>query len=206
MTEPSEPNGVIDNAPAPGSAIEPEVSESELVTRAGGGSTEAFSALYERYVNRIYNYIYYRTGNPHEAEDLTSRVFHRALHHIERYDNRGVPFSAWLYRIAHNLVANWHRDNSRRREVPLEDYTQHPQRSQAPEASVVVNQDLEDMLKVIRRLPSDRQQLLILKFVEGLSNAEVAMIMRRSEGAIKSLYHRTLLALRDELSNMEPGE
>lgn len=206
MTEPTDSNGVIDNIPPQGSADGPEVPESDLVMRAGSGDTEAFSVLYERYVNRIYNYIYYRTGNPHEAEDLTSRVFHRALRHIGRYDNRGIPFSAWLYRIAHNLVANWHRDNSRRREVPLEDYTHHPQRSQAPEASVVDNQEMEDMLKVIRRLPSDRQQLLILKFVEGMSNAEVAIIMRRSEGAIKSLYHRTLLALRDELNNMDKGE
>lgn len=180
-----------------------EPSENEVVTKAASGDKEAFSILYERYVNRIFNYIYYRTGNPHEAEDLTSRVFHRALHHIAGYDNRGIPFSAWLYRIAHNLVANWHRDNSRRKEVPLEDYAQQPQRAPAPETSVVNNQDLEDLLKIIRRLPDDRQQLLILKFVEGMSNAEVAIIMQRSEGAIKSLYHRTLMTLRDDLSREE---
>ena len=177
--------------------------EDEAIRRAAEGDTEAFTFLYERYVHRIYNYIYYRTGNAHESEDLTSRVFHRALNHIPRYDNRGVPFSAWLYRIAHNLVANWHRDNSRRKEVPLEDFTQHPHRAMAPEASMVDSQEKEELLKVIRRLPPDRQQLLILKFVEGLSNQEVATIMMRSEGAIKSLYHRTLLALRDELSKAE---
>lgn len=182
------------------------LSDDEAIQRAREGDTEAFSVLYERFVTRIYNYIYYRTGNPHEAEDLTSRVFHRALHHINRYDNRGIPFSAWLYRIAHNLVANWHRDNSRRKEVPLDDYTQHPQRTQAPEASVVDNQEMEALLKAIRRMPPERQQLLILKFVEGMSNAEVAVIMMRSEGAIKSLYHRTLLALRDELTKMERKE
>jgi RNA polymerase sigma-70 factor (ECF subfamily) len=202
MTEPADINGVI-NTTEPAAQVIPE---EEAIRRAREGDNEAFSMLYERFVTRIYNYIYYRTGNPHEAEDLTSRVFHRALHHIEHYDNRGIPFSAWLYRIAHNLVANWHRDNSRRKEVPLEDYTQHPQRIQAPEASVVDTQELEDLLKAIRRLPSERQQLLILKFVEGMSNAEVAVIMMRSEGAIKSLYHRTLLALRDELSKMERRE
>lgn len=184
----------------------PEMSEDEAVNQAASGDTEAFSLLYQRYVTRIYNYIYYRTGNPYESEDLTSRVFHRALHHINQYDNRGVPFSAWLYRIAHNLVANWHRDNSRRKEVPLDDYTQQPFRAPAPEASVVNNQELEELLKVIRRLPPERQQLLILKFVEGLSNQEVAVIMMRSEGAIKSLYHRTLMALRDELSKLDHRE
>lgn len=199
-------SSVMENTQPPEPSSEVKRSESEEVAAAAKGDTEAFSALYERYVTRIYNYIYYRTGNRHEAEDLTSRVFHRALHHINRYDNRGIPFSAWLYRIAHNLVANWHRDNSRRKEVPLEDYTQQPHRAQAPEASVVDNQELEELLAVIRRLPAVRQQLLILKFVEGLSNAEVAVIMMRSEGAIKSLYHRTLMALRDELSKQDHKE
>lgn len=194
-------NGVLPDEAVPQAS--PALPEQDVIARAAQGDTEAFSQLYEQYVTRIYNYIYYRTGNPPESEDLTSRVFHRALHHITHYDNRGVPFSAWLYRIAHNLVANWHRDNSRRKEVPLEDYTQQPHRSQAPEASVVDNQEMEALLKVIRRMPPERQQLLILKFVEGLSNAEVAVIMMRSEGAIKSLYHRTLMALRDELSKGE---
>ena len=180
-----------------------ELPEEEVILLAGEGNTEAFSFLYERYVTRIYNYIYYRTGNPYEAEDLTSRVFHRALGHIHHYCNRGVPFSAWLYRIAHNLVANWHRDNSRRNEVPLEDQTGLPQRAEHPEHTLVNNQELESMLKVIRHLPAERQQLLILKFVEGMSNAEIATIMMRSEGAIKSLYHRTLMTLRDDIAKLE---
>jgi len=197
MTEPESMIGVNEYS----ESNRPEMTEEEAVKRAASGDTEAFSFLYERFVTRIYNYIFYRTGNPHEAEDLTARVFHRALNHITHYDNRGIPLPAWLYRIAHNLVANWHRDNSRRKEVPLEDYTQQPHRSLAPEASVVNNQEMEDLLQAIRKLPDDRQQLLILKFVEGMSNAEVAVIMMRSEGAIKSLYHRTLMSLRDVLSN-----
>lgn len=196
-------NGVNDNEYQETSADVSALTEDQAIARAAEGDTEAFTFLYERYVNRIYNYIYYRTGNPHEAEDLTSRVFYRALDHINHYNNRGVPFSAWLYRIAHNLVANWHRDNSRRKEVPLDDYTQVPHRSLQPEARVVDTQEMEALLKAIRRMPPDRQQLLILKFVEDMSNADVAMIMMRSEGAIKSLYHRTLLALRDALSKVE---
>jgi RNA polymerase sigma-70 factor (ECF subfamily) len=84
--------------------------------------SEAFGELYTRYIKKIYNYVYYRTGNHHDAEDLTSRVFYRALAHIGNYQDRGVPFSAWLYRIAHNLVANWHRDRDRRKIIPLDDY------------------------------------------------------------------------------------
>jgi RNA polymerase sigma-70 factor, ECF subfamily len=179
-----------------------EISDDEALARASQGDPEAFSVLYERYVKRIYNYIFYRTGNPPDAEDLTERVFHRAFGHIQTYINRGVPFSAWLYRIAHNLVANWHRDNSRRREVPLDDRTTQNIHRTHPEIELVKNQEKEVLLKAIRSLPEDRQQLVILKFVEHLSNQEVAVIMGRSEGAIKSLYHRTLLSLRDDLTKV----
>lgn len=162
---------------------------------------DAFGELYERYVQRIYNYIYYRTGNHHDAEDLTARVFHRALRHIPKYTDRGVPFTAWLYRIAHNLVANWHRDQSRRKVVPLDEFILSGVRSEAPESVAEDSEERTRLLAAIHRLPEDRQQLLILKFVQRLSNAEIGEIMERSEGAIKSLYHRTLLALRDDLQS-----
>lgn len=176
-----------------------ELSDEQALTRATQGDHEAFGVLYERYVDRIYNYIYYRTGNPFDAEDLTERVFLRALHHISRYRDRGLPFTAWLYRIAHNLVANWHRDNSRRKEIPLDDGVFLANRGEYPEHELIVSEERERLMWVIRRLPEERQQLLILKFVEHLSNAEIGQIMGRTEGAIKSLYHRTLLTLRDEL-------
>jgi RNA polymerase sigma-70 factor (ECF subfamily) len=174
-----------------------DLSDERALALAGQGDQEAFGVLYERYVGRIYSYIYYRTGNQHDAEDLTARVFFRALRHIENYTDRGLPFSAWLYRIAHNLVANWHRDNSRRKEVPLEDMIWIHFNSEHPEAALLQNEEQESLLLVIRDLPADRQQLLILKFVEHLSNAEIGVIMGRTEGAVKSLYHRTLLSLRD---------
>jgi RNA polymerase sigma-70 factor (ECF subfamily) len=167
--------------------------------KATGGDRDAFGVLYERYVGRIYNYIYYRTGNPYDAEDLTARVFFRAMRRISCYEDRGVPMSAWLYRIAHNLVANWHRDRGRRAEIPLEDGASYSSSQEHPEAELLKTEERERLLAVIRKLPPDRQQLLILKFVEHLSNAEIGVIMGRTEGAVKSLYHRTLLSLRDEL-------
>jgi len=175
-----------------------EFSDKEALVLASKGDQEAFGLLYERYVGRIYNYIYYRTGNQHDAEDLASRVFHRALRHIGNYQDRGLPFSAWLYRIAHNLVANWHRDNSRRRELPLDESFSLRFKGDQPETVVLKIEEQSSLLNVIRRLPPDRQQLLILKFVEHLPNAEIGLIMGRTEGAIKSLYHRTLLSLREE--------
>jgi RNA polymerase sigma-70 factor (ECF subfamily) len=180
-----------------------EFKEEEVLALASQGDRDAFGQLYQRYVERIFNYVYYRTGNTHDAEDLTARVFQRAMNHIHNYTDRGVPFSAWLYRIAHNLVANWHRDRSRKQEIPLDDLPVLPAKGNHPERSLVRSQEQEALLKHIRKLPPERQNLLILKFVETMSNAEIGKIMGRSEGAVKSLYHRTLLALRDQVGNQK---
>ncbi len=173
--------------------------EARLVEQAKS-DPQAFGLLYERYVERIYNYVFYRTGNQQEAEDLTAKTFHKALDHIGRFDNRGVPFSAWLYRIAHNLVANWHRDGARRKELPLEQQVHVMPARSRPEQLAEATEEREALLGAIRRLPSDRQQLILLKFIDSLPNAQIGDIMGRSEGAIKSLYHRTLIALREDLS------
>ena len=167
--------------------------EQELVTLAKT-DREAFGELYERYVTKIYNYIYYRTSNQHDAEDLTARVFFRAMSHIENYVDKGVPFQAWLYRIAHNLVANWHRDRGRRRIIPLDEFVASSLSSEAPDHHAEDTEERDRLMAAIKRLPPERQQLLVLKFVEHLSNAEIGEIMERTEGAIKSLYHRTLTA------------
>ena len=172
--------------------------EMALVERAKTDKA-AFGELYERYVERIYDYIYYRTSNKADAEDLTARVFVRALQHIENFEYRGVPFSAWLYRIAHNLVANFHRDRSRRKIIALDDIMHWYAHDESPELITQLLDDKEALVAAVRRLPADRQELLALKHVEQLTNAEIGEIMGRSEGAIKSLYHRTLLSLRDDI-------
>ena len=176
-----------------------EESDSALIARARE-DPEAFSLLYERYVDNIYSYIYYRTGNHHDAEDLVSRTFYRALKHFTRYVDRGAPFSAYLYRIAHNIVANFHRDRSRRQVVPLNEMLLPALRREQPAVAFEEGDVQAALLEVVRRLPPDRQELLILKFVDQLTNAEIAKIMGRTEGAIKSLYHRTLVALRQDMT------
>lgn len=159
----------------------------------------AFGELYRRYVDRIYNYIYYRTGSAGDAEDLTGKVFFKAMSHIKGYKHMGLPFSAWLYRIAHNLVANYHRDRARKQEISLDNLPGQvlPRSELHPETRAVHSQEVDALLARIRDLAPNRQELLILKFVDQLPNAEIGLIMRKSEGAIKSLYHRTLLELRE---------
>ncbi len=175
------------------------LSDSELVDLAANDK-DAFGELYERYLTKIYNYVYYRTGNSQDAEDLTAKVFFRAMSHIQHYEDKGVPFQAWLYRIAHNLVANFHRDQGRRKIIPLDDYIAQSLKSDAPDKQAEANEEQELLLAAVRRLPAERQELILLKFIEQKSNAEIGDMMSRTEGAIKSLYHRTLLALRDELA------
>jgi len=169
----------------------------EVLDNAIGGDEEAFGILYQENVKKIYNYIYYRTGNNHDAEDITSRVFQRALKHITRYKKTNVPFAAWLYRIAHNLVANFHRDGKRKKEVPLEDHAYLQVKIEMPERQIENQQEVDKLLEAIHLLSNDRQMVLILKYVEDLPNKDIGIIMGRSEGAIKSLYHRTLIELRD---------
>jgi len=173
--------------------------EQEIVARAKEDPA-AFSALYEAYVDKIYSYVYHRVGNHHDAEDLTSRTFYKALSNLQRYTDRGLPFSAWLYRIAHNLVANFHRDRGRREVLCLDGLIIAGPQEKAPEVMVERAENIDSLQQALRRLPSERQELLILKHNEGLSNAEIGSIMGRSEGAIKSLYYRTLLALKRDLT------
>lgn len=160
---------------------------------------EAFGELYRRNVDRIYTYIYFRTGNQPDAEDLTARTFHQALSHLPRYSDQGLPFIAWLYRIAHNLVANHHRSQSRWKLASLDDTEVASRATDSPERTAEANDRKAALWSAIRRQPEERQQLLILKFAERLSNEEIGAAMGRTESAIKSLYFRTLKALKADL-------
>ena len=179
-------------------SVQELIPESELISLACDGDGDAFGVLYEKYIDQIYNYIYFRTSNVKDAEDICSRVFLRALRHIERYEDRGYPFSAWLYRIAHNLVVNWYRDRERSDEISLTEQYPPPKMDGDVEDRIEKENETEMLLAVIQELPEDRKELLILKHVEGLTNTEIGLIMDRTEGAVKALYHRTLESLRDD--------
>ena len=179
--------------------------ESELV-EAGREDPQAFAVLYEQYVDRIYAYIYHRVGNVHDAEDLTARTFYRALERLDQYEDRGLPFSAWLFRIAHNLVANWYRDRQRRRFLSLDRLWGHSHDGDTPEGQVEREARQAALWSAIDRLPAERRNLLLLKFGGQLTNVEIGEFLEKSESAVKSLYFRTLASLRDDLESRGWGD
>ncbi|MEX1020043.1 MAG: sigma-70 family RNA polymerase sigma factor [Litorilinea sp.] len=166
----------------------------------------AFGVLYERYIDRIYSYIYHRVGSAQDAEDLTARTFYRALDKLDTYEDRGLPFSAWLFRIAHNLMANWHRDRSKRSFLSLDRLWFYGNSRHSPEAVLEEEEKQAALWSAIERLPEDRKSLLLLKFGSQLSNLEIGELMDKSESAIKSLYFRTLATLREDLEKRGWGK
>ncbi len=167
--------------------------ERTLVLRAAKRDTEAFTRLYDRFVDKIYKYVYYRVGSTDLAEDLTSQVFLKAWMAIQNYRCTDRPFSAWLFRIAHNLIVDHFR-------------TQHPSLSidELPLADESVDDadelaqshlTAETLRKALKRLTQDQQQVIILKFLEGYGTEELATIMGKHPGAVRALQHRGLLAL-----------
>ncbi len=199
-------NGSRPGRTTPDPQDEERAIESALVARAKK-DTQAFGELYERYVDRIYSYVYSRVQNAEDTEDLTARIFYRALDRLDSYEDRGLPFGAWLFRIAHNLVANWRRDQGRRTFVPIDGMVFPAERRDEPEAAAERREGEKALWAAIERLPEERRRLLFHKFGDQLTNIEIGELMQKSEGAIKSLYFRTLAALRRDLSEQfEDGE
>ena len=171
--------------------------EEELVARAVQRDGEAFGRLYERYYDRVYTYIYYRIRPEAEASDLAAQVFLNAWRAIERYQPTGAPLLAWLLRIAHNLVTDHHR---RRRDSVTLDFDIEDRRSDySPEALTERMMTKEELHRALRRLPEEHQQVLLLRFVEGLGHSEVARLLGKSEGAVRTIQYRALLGLRGKL-------
>jgi RNA polymerase sigma-70 factor (ECF subfamily) len=174
----------------------------ELVARGQQGDREALEELYLIHFDRIYSYLHVSVGNRHDAEDLTTQTFLKMLEKIGSFKWQSAPFSAWLFRIAHNLAMDHFR--SRRRWQPEEEVPEPPGEEE-PSAELEAMQVIgrESMLKLIDRLSPEQQQVLTLKFVFNLPNAEVAAILDKTEGAIKSLQHRALVSLQKQIAGQK---
>jgi RNA polymerase sigma-70 factor (ECF subfamily) len=171
----------------------------QLVERGQQGDRDALEELYLLHFDRIYSYLHMSVGNRHDAEDLTTQVFLKMLESIGKFRWRSAPFSAWLFRIAHNLAMDHFRASRRwqpEEEVPE---PEPPQESQAEEEALD-SIGRQSMLELIERLSHEQKQVLTLKFVFNFSNAEAATILEKTEGAIKSLQHRALASLQRQLA------
>lgn len=172
--------------------------EKSLAQRAQEQDKEAFARLYEAHFDKIYRYVYIRIGNKTEAEDLTQQVFLKALKSISSYRWHGVPFSAWLYRIAHNQIVDYFRKNKKRISVPLDESLESHEDD--PQSMTERKLDVEQLLVATKHLTGAQREVINLRFTSELPVAEVAKIMGRSEGAVKALQHSAIVSLRKALS------
>jgi len=175
--------------------------DEELVARAKAGDGNAFAQLYERYFDKVYRYAAYRVGAKEVAEDITSQVFLRALESLHSYRWQGLPFSAWLFRIARNLLVDRLRREKRRPAVPLEEDLIADSLDVEDQADQ--NMKLEEVRRALSLITEAQRQAIVLRLVAGLSLGETAKAMGRSLGAVKALQHGGLRALRRHLEIRE---
>jgi RNA polymerase sigma-70 factor (ECF subfamily) len=168
--------------------------EINLVRRAKRGDPAAFAEIYDRHHPAIYRYVFFRVGSEAVAEDLAGEVFVRLVEKIDQFTYRGRPLLAWLYTIARNLVADHHRRVGRAAMVPLDEGLMAESIDPEDAASLMLRQ--RRLAAALEELTEDQRQVVVLKFFEGLDNQTVAMIVDKSVGAVKSLQHRGLAALR----------
>ncbi len=172
--------------------------EAQLVRRAVARDADAFGGLYELYIDRIGRYIFYKIGSREEAEDLTEQVFLKAWENIHTFRGEPSAFPVWLFRLAHNLVIDYHR--TRRETAALHEFIEDER--PLPEEEVGARLDSEMLRRAITRLTPEQQQVVILRFVEGLPHAQVAAIMGKNEVAVRGIQYRAIVALQRILHNV----
>lgn len=173
-----------------------------LVQRAKNGDANALVEIYETNQPTIYTYVFYRVGDVHLAEDLTAEVFVRMIHKLKTYQPNSRPILAWLYTIAHNLVVDHYRENGKAT------WTELKEDQSAIESDVFKRSNENclaqiDLVHALKTLTEEQRLVIVLKFIEGRKNIEIAEILNKSEGAIKSLQHRALNSLKRALENDE---
>ena len=174
------------------------VDEKKLLEQAQQGDAEAFAQIYRQNVQLVFRYIAYRVNDPQLAEDLTGDVFIRALEGLPKFQDRGVPFIAWLYRIAHARVIDHYRRNNRRSPEMELDQQQIPVETDM-DATLIRRHAAAELREGMAQLTDEQQQVLILRFIEGHRIEKVAQLMGKNANAIKALQHRALRSLASRL-------
>ena len=178
-------------------ATEARSKDAELVAQAKAGNVEAYGELYERYLDPIYRYIKTRVAGDQVAEDLTEMVFLRTFERLDKYQERGHPFSSFLYQVARNQLVDHYR--RKKEEVSLEaaQHVEHPEGSM--DESVIKQDQINELHNAIEKLPEDYQDVIRFRILMDMPTAEVASWLERSEGAVRVLLHRALHALREKV-------
>ena len=207
-------DGTAARTPTPGSAsssvqtagVAPPDMErvAALVELAQGGDADAFGMLYERYVDLVYRYIYVRVGSSHVAEDLTSETFIRALRRIDSFSWQGKDIAAWFVTIARNLITDNAKSARFRMEVTTADMIDADRRVDGPENEVLANLRDTRLFEAIKTLKPEQAECVVLRFMHGMSLAETALVIGKSEGAVKQLQLRAVRALHRELEGEMP--
>ena len=176
----------------------PLANERQLVLQAQDGNSEAFGQLYDAYMERIYRFVYFRVEDQQTAEDITSQVFLKAWSNLDRFQFSRTPYLAWLYTIAHNAVIDHYR--TRKVTTALDDVQlSQPDHSELVENEIDLSVEMRSVKTALQSLTDDQQKVLTLKFIEGMSNNEIARQLGKREGAIRALQMRGLQALAKQL-------
>jgi RNA polymerase sigma-70 factor, ECF subfamily len=187
-------------------ATDTELTEEATLVERARTDPDAFAGLYDRYVQRVYRYAYARLGSHPDAEDLTAQTFHRALERLEQYQWRGMPFGAWLFRIAHNLVVDRRRSGSP--PVSLDSLSENGYDPAAPfeppDGALLGREEGDAAWAAVAILPPMQRRAVTLRFARDLSHAEVGVIIGRSETATKQLIYRAMKTLREKMNEEAP--
>lgn len=175
--------------------------DAALVVAAKAGDAAAFGALYERYRDAIYRFCLSRTGSSHDAEDLTADVFVKALQSIDRYQDRGLPFAAFLYRIARNAAID--RSRTLKQPLSVDGLLSEPASKQDVEHEAGFAVERSILLAALTKLKPEHREVIVMRFIEGYQATEVAALVGKTEGAIRTLQHRALERLRREFDRAE---
>ncbi len=178
--------------------------QDELVLLAKNGDADAFGHLYETYLDRIYRYIYFRVTDEQTTEDLISQVFAKAWENLRRYQPSGRPFIAWLYTIAHNTVIDHYR--TRKDTVALENTIALASDAPDPHEQVEMHVESDHLRVALQALTPDQQQVIVLKFISGLTTEEIARQLQKTPGAVRALQMRALQALARRMKKEEGSE
>lgn len=182
-----------------------DIDEKVLVKKAGNGDADAFGNIYMRHLDAIYRYVYFRVEDSRDAEDLTEQVFLKAWEALPDYRDVGYPFKSWLYRIAHNVVIDYHRRQKFTVPMPPIEEIGWLTESVSSLEQVIEAEEGKVLAKAISMLPAAQQEVIILRFIEGLSHDQIAPIIKKSSGACRIIQYRALSALQQILSHEKAG-